>query len=52
MRPAFSLAVTPPIPAAIRSVRPYGIDVSSGVESSPGIKDPNRLRSFFEALHD
>ena len=36
---------------AIRSVRPYGIDVSSGVESAPGIKDPNRLRSFFEALH-
>ncbi len=37
---------------AIRSVRPYGVDVSSGVESSPGIKDPGRLRSFFEALHD
>ena len=37
---------------AIRSVRPFGIDVSSGVESSPGVKDPNRLRSFFEALHD
>ena len=37
---------------AIRSVRPYGVDVSSGVESSPGIKDPSRLRSFFEALHD
>ncbi len=40
------------IKLAIRSVRPYGIDVSSGVESAPGIKDPNRLRSFFEALHD
>ncbi len=37
---------------AIRSVRPFGIDVSSGVESAPGVKDPNRLRSFFEALHD
>jgi phosphoribosylanthranilate isomerase len=37
---------------AIRSVRPYGIDVSSGVESSPGVKDATRLRSFFEALHD
>jgi phosphoribosylanthranilate isomerase len=40
------------IKLAIRSVRPYGIDVSSGVESSPGLKDPSRLRSFFEALHD
>ena len=40
------------IKLAIRSVRPYGVDVSSGVESSPGIKDPDRLRSFFEALHD
>ena len=37
---------------AIRSVRPYGVDVSSGVESAPGMKDPARLRSFFEALHD
>lgn len=37
---------------AVRTVRPYGVDVSSGVESSPGIKDPARLRSLFEALHD
>lgn len=40
------------IKLAVRSVRPYGIDVSSGVESAPGVKDPNRLRTFFEALHD
>jgi phosphoribosylanthranilate isomerase len=40
------------IKLAIRSVRPYGVDVSSGVESVPGVKDPNRLRTFFEALHD
>ena len=36
---------------AIDSVQPYGIDVSSGVESSPGVKDAARLRSFFEALN-
>lgn len=40
------------IKLAIRSVQPFGVDVSSGVELSPGVKDPNRLRSFFEALHD
>jgi phosphoribosylanthranilate isomerase len=40
------------IKLALSSVRPYGVDVSSGVESAPGVKDPNRLRTFFEALHD
>jgi phosphoribosylanthranilate isomerase len=36
---------------AIARVRPYGIDVSSGVESSPGIKDHGRLKALFEAVH-
>jgi len=36
---------------AIERVRPYGIDVSSGVESSPGIKDHKRLKALFEAVH-
>jgi phosphoribosylanthranilate isomerase len=36
--------------AAITTVRPYAIDVSSGVEVRPGVKDPDRLRAFFEAV--
>ena len=36
---------------AITRVRPYGIDVSSGVEREPGIKDVGRLKALFEAIH-
>ena len=36
--------------AAITTVRPYAIDVSSGVEARPGVKDARRLRAFFEAV--
>jgi phosphoribosylanthranilate isomerase len=35
---------------AIEAVRPVAIDVSSGVESAPGIKDPAKLRELFDAL--
>jgi len=35
---------------AIQRVRPFGIDVSSGVESAPGIKDHARLEALFRAL--
>src|SRR5262249_21966904 len=35
---------------AIRIVRPYGVDVASGVESSPGRKDPLRVQQFLEAV--
>jgi phosphoribosylanthranilate isomerase len=35
---------------AVTRVRPFGIDVSSGVERSPGVKDHQRLRALFEAF--
>jgi len=34
------------VTAAVRTLRPLGVDVCSGVELSPGTKDPARLRSF------
>lgn len=34
---------------AIARTRPFGVDVSSGVESSRGVKDPARIREFVSA---
>lgn len=35
---------------AVAQVKPWGIDVSSGLEIAPGLKDPAKIRGFFAAL--
>ncbi len=35
---------------AVAAVGPYGIDVSSGVETAPGRKDPERMRALIDAI--
>jgi phosphoribosylanthranilate isomerase len=37
---------------AIRRVRPWAVDVSSGVESAPGIKSPEKLRLFLARVRE
>jgi phosphoribosylanthranilate isomerase len=36
--------------AAIRAARPYAVDISSGVEASPGRKDPAKIAAFLSAV--
>jgi phosphoribosylanthranilate isomerase len=35
---------------AIREVRPFAVDVASGVEAAPGVKDPGKLRAFCQEV--
>lgn len=35
---------------AVRATQPWAVDVASGVESAPGVKDPQRLRDFIHAV--
>jgi phosphoribosylanthranilate isomerase len=38
------------VAAGIAAVRPWGVDVASGVEAAPGVKDPAKLEAFFAAV--
>jgi len=40
------------VAGAVRQVRPWAVDVSSGVEASHGVKSPERLRAFFRSVND
>lgn len=40
------------VPLALRMFRPFGVDVVSGVESSPGKKDPEKLKAFVAAVRN
>jgi phosphoribosylanthranilate isomerase len=38
--------------AAVQTLRPWAVDVSSGVEAAKGVKDPQRIRDFIAGVRD
>jgi len=40
------------VAGALRQVRPWGVDVASGVEFAPGEKDPGKIKAFVKAVKE